>query len=160
MVYCGTSAKKMFVLTPFGSRWTFDPPPIHHPPVLGMRILTARLLHTASLRTKILDFRGFDSSGILISRGEILLSTGNIPERLSQQILVGIILIGRLGVAPSIPTDRRGGWSAGEAAMTIVIMSFIIMLLYSTNNNNDNHDNNVLTIILVIIILLNTCNIT
>ena len=53
---------------------------------------------TANLRTKILDFRGIDSSRILIVRGGILKSIGNFPERLSQQILVGIILVGRLGV--------------------------------------------------------------
>ena len=53
---------------------------------------------TANLRTKILDFRGFDSGRILISRGGILMSVGDFPEVLSQRILVGIILVGRLGV--------------------------------------------------------------
>ena len=53
---------------------------------------------TASLRTKILDFRRFDSSRILMLRGGILLSKGNSPEDLSQAILAGIILVGRLGV--------------------------------------------------------------
>ena len=43
---------------------------------------------TANLRTKILDFRGFDSSIILISMGGILRPTGNFPEVLSQAILV------------------------------------------------------------------------
>ena len=42
-------------------------------------------------------FRGFDSSIVLISRGGILMSMGNSPESLSQQILVGIILVERLG---------------------------------------------------------------
>ena len=54
---------------------------------------------TANLRTKILDFRGFDSSIILILRGGILMSMGNSPEIMSQQILVGIILVGRLAVS-------------------------------------------------------------
>ena len=54
--------------------------------------------YTANLRAKILDFRGFDSSRILILRGGILMSIGNVPESLSQRILVGIILVGRLGV--------------------------------------------------------------
>ena len=45
----------------------------------------------------ILDFGGFDSSRILISRGGIPRSIGNLLEVLSQAILVGII--GRLGVA-------------------------------------------------------------
>ena len=39
----------------------------------------------ANLRTKTLDFRGFDSSRILNSRGGILMSIGNIPEVLSSQ---------------------------------------------------------------------------
>ena len=42
-----------------------------------------------------MDFRGFESSIIL--RGEILMSIGDFPESLSQAILVGIILVGRLG---------------------------------------------------------------
>ena len=54
----------------------------------------------ANLRTKILDFRRFDSSIISNVRGGILMSTGNSPESLSQGIL-GIIL-GRWGV------DYRG----------------------------------------------------
>ena len=53
---------------------------------------------TANLRSKILDFRGFDSSRILILRGGVLRSIGNCPESLGQGILVGVILVGRLGV--------------------------------------------------------------
>ena len=53
---------------------------------------------TASLRTKILDRRGLDSSRILILRGGIILSIGNFPEIVSQRIFVRIILVGRLGV--------------------------------------------------------------
>ena len=44
-----------------------------------------------------MDFRGFDSSGILILRSGILMSIRIFPETLSPQILVGIILVGRLG---------------------------------------------------------------
>ena len=55
---------------------------------------------TANLRTKILDFKGFGSSRILISRGGILMSTRIFPARLSQQLLFMIILEGRLGVHP------------------------------------------------------------
>ena len=43
-----------------------------------------------NLRTKILDFRGFYSSRILISRGGI---PRDVPEILSERILVGIILV-------------------------------------------------------------------
>ena len=46
---------------------------------------------TANLLTKILDFRGLDSSIILILRGGILMSVWNFPESLSQ-ILVGKFL--------------------------------------------------------------------
>ena len=54
--------------------------------------------NTANLHTKILDFRGFDSSRILTLRGGIPRPMGNFPESLSQAILVGVILVGRLGV--------------------------------------------------------------
>ena len=57
--------------------------------------------HTADLRTTILDFRGFDSSRVLNLRGGILRSIGDFPESLSQRILAGIILVGRLGVRQS-----------------------------------------------------------
>ena len=53
---------------------------------------------TANLRTKVLDFRGFDSSRNLISRGGIIMSIGNSQEVLSQLILVGRILVRRWGV--------------------------------------------------------------
>ena len=57
---------------------------------------------TANLRTTILDFRGFDSSRILILRGGLLMSIGNFLESLSQAILVGIILVGRLTMTSTI----------------------------------------------------------
>ena len=64
---------------------------------------------TAKLRTstKFLDFSGFDSSVILLLRGGILMSIGNSPEMLSQQILVGIILVGRSGVRRALQPARR-----------------------------------------------------
>ena len=52
-----------------------------------------------NLRTKTLDFRGFDSSIVLILRGGIIMSIGRFPESLSQAILAGIISVGRLGAA-------------------------------------------------------------
>ena len=63
---------------------------------------------TANLRTKILNFRGFDSSRILISRGGIVSPIGNSPESLSQQILAGIILVGRLVVLRPGSQPRSG----------------------------------------------------
>ena len=53
----------------------------------------------ANLRTNIMDFRGVDSSIILILRGGIPRPIGNFPEHLSQAILVGIMLVGRLGMS-------------------------------------------------------------
>ena len=47
------------------------------------------------LRTKVLDFRGFDSSRIFILRGGIPRPIGSFPESLSQGILVRIISKGR-----------------------------------------------------------------
>ena len=78
---------------------------------------------TANLRTstKILDLGGFDSSGILILRGGILRPIGNLPEVLSQRILVGRFLVGRLGVGwgyrcvcvceKSVPPKKRDPWA-------------------------------------------------
>ena len=54
-------------------------------------------VYTADPSTNIVDFRGFDSSIILIQRGGIPRPIGNFPESLSQAILVGIMLVGRLG---------------------------------------------------------------
>ena len=66
----------------------------------------------ANLRTKILDFRGFDSREIMISRGGTLMPVGNLPEILSRRILVGVILkvgvilVGRWAWAPAGPCGR------------------------------------------------------
>ena len=78
---------------------------------------------TANLRTNILDFRGFDSSIILILWGAILMSIGDFPESLSRAILVGIMFVGRLGVSTrdsrsrglslrglAVYMLRKGGW--------------------------------------------------
>ena len=51
-----------------------------------------------NLPTNIVDFRGSDSSIILIVRGEIPRPIGDFPESLSQAMLVGTMLVGRLGV--------------------------------------------------------------
>ena len=66
---------------------------------LGVAAGAGRSEATANLHTKIVDFRGFDSSIILILRCDIFMSIEISPEMLSQQILVGIILVGRLGAA-------------------------------------------------------------
>ena len=59
-------------------------------------------VHTATLRTEILDFRGFDSSRISILRGGIPRPIGKFLESLSQAILAGIILVARLGIAGDV----------------------------------------------------------
>ena len=48
---------------------------------------------TANLHTKILDFRGLDSSIFLILRGGILMSIWSSPEIMSRHILVRKILV-------------------------------------------------------------------
>ena len=59
---------------------------------------TRKLRVTPNLPTNIVDFGGLDSSTILILRGGIPRPIGDFPESLSQAMLVGIMLVGRLGV--------------------------------------------------------------
>ena len=56
------------------------------------------ILVMRSISLLTLDFRGFDSSIILMLRGGVPRPIGNFPESLTQTILVGITLVGRLGV--------------------------------------------------------------
>ena len=70
---------------------------------------------TANFRTNIMDFRGFDSSIVLTERGEIPKPIGNLSESLSQAILAGTILAGRLGVGdnyctPDKSTPQKSSW--------------------------------------------------
>ena len=51
----------------------------------------------------------------------------NLPEEMSQQILVGIILVGRLGVCP-----HSCGSETGQGSRRVG----------NDNNNNDNNNNN------------------
>ena len=83
---------------------------------------------TADIRTKILDFRGFGSSRILMLRGEILMSIGNFTEMSSQAILVGRFLVGRLGVEPSIGSRRPPG--RGPKYIYIYIYIYIYVYIY------------------------------
>ena len=58
------------------------------------KVFTKRC-HSASLRNKILDLRGFDSSRILILRGGILRSIGDFPEIMNQRIVFcGLLVCG------------------------------------------------------------------
>ena len=58
--------------------------------------------NTPNPPTNIVDFRGFDSSIILISRGGIPRPIGDFSESLSRAMLVGTMLVGRLDVQPQI----------------------------------------------------------
>ena len=53
---------------------------------------------TPNLPTNIMDFRGFDSRIILMLGVGIPRPKWDFPEMLSQAIVVGIMLVGRLGV--------------------------------------------------------------
>ena len=67
-------------------------------------IASAEVMANLCTCTRIVDFGGFDSS---ILRGGIPRPIGNFPECLSQAILVGIMLVGRLGVSPNDLSPRR-----------------------------------------------------
>ena len=60
----------------------------------------------ANLRTKILDFRGFDPNMTLISRGGIPMSADNFRASLSQRILVLRFLAWRQAVFQSPYSER------------------------------------------------------
>ena len=85
-------------LASVGSDWVHP----SAPELCSLASFRQGMVFMADLRTKILDFRGFDPSEILILRGGIPRPIGNFPEIMSHAILVGIILVGRLGVA-SLP---------------------------------------------------------
>ena len=77
----------------------------HHKP----RHLWSTRTHAANLRTKIPDFRGFDSSILLMLRVGIPRPIGNFLGSLSQQTLAGIVLVGRSGVARSSLLQAQRG---------------------------------------------------
>ena len=54
--------------------------------------------YTPNLPTNIVDFRGFGSNIILILMAGIPRPMGDFPESLTQAMLVGVMLVGRLGV--------------------------------------------------------------
>ena len=95
---------------------------------------------------------GFDSSGILVVRGGTPRPLGNFPESLSQAILVGTILVGRLGV-PRTKESCRGNFKQDGAApsrigrhkiargwqnATILLLSLLVLMMIIINNNNNN----------------------
>ena len=76
--------------------------------------------------TNIVGFRGFDSIIMLFLRGGIPWPIGDFPETLSQAMLVGVMLVGRLGV----PGKERMG-SALMGAVQISCFSTEGLLGYS-----------------------------
>ena len=78
-----------------------------------------RLVHddmiTPNLPTNIVVFKGSDSS-ILTSRDEISRPIGNFSESLNQAMLVGVMLVGRLGVLACANKTTKHAWPAQRAA--------------------------------------------
>ena len=83
---------------------------------------------TANFPTNIMEFRGFDSSIILILRGGILMSIGDFPESLSQAMLAGVTLVGGLGV--TTPAVRHLPEGAKNKFVIIHIHIYIYIYIY------------------------------
>ena len=79
---------------------------------------------TANLRTTILDFRGFDSSRILILRGGIPMPTGIFLDISSQLNLVEVIMVRRLDVRTHLFCSSRPRCSIRKPAAEILCPGF------------------------------------
>ena len=101
---------------------------------------------TANLRTKILDFTGFDSSIIFILRGGILMSIGNFPESLSRAVLVeshdsekGEVLLRGVGTLRYVSPP----WCKLSCIfMSLSLYVYIYICTSTTTTTNDNTTNN------------------
>ena len=93
---------------------------------------------THNLPTNIMDFRGFDSSIILILRGGIPRHIGNSPESLSQAILVGIMFVARLGVSHGTigvsvsPRNRSGVAGVPKVTVSMIYSTIYIYICIHT----------------------------
>ena len=82
-----------------------------------------------------MDFRGFDSSIILIIRGGILRPIGDAPESLTQAMLVGEILVGRMGagklleLAWEVESSRKLPSSDIASRMILLLLLIIIIMI-------------------------------
>ena len=103
----------------------------------------------ANLLTKILDLRGFDSSIILILRGEILRPIGNFLEILSRQILAGRFFVGRLGVDVGDSSAREASAQRKKVLLKVIILGDSGHRVVSHASSGFVH-----TIIMVIIIII------
>ena len=103
---------------------------------------------TANLRTKILDFRGFHSSRILILRGGIPRPIRDSPESLSQAILAWMMLVGIPRPVGDFPEDLSqtilvGMILVGRLGVRFVYISMCVcMCIYNDNDNHHHHHNN------------------
>ena len=68
--------------------------------IMAIVVIAIVIIATPNLATNIVGFRGFDSSIMLCLRGGMFMSIGNLPESLTRAMLVGTMLVGRLGVHP------------------------------------------------------------
>ena len=92
--------------------------PVHVVTVHTLRISE----YTPNLPTNIADFRGFDSSMLLLLNGGILMSIGDSPEILSQAMLVGIMLVGKLGVKVwELPYVPRNSTPQSQESDSVVV---------------------------------------
>ena len=96
----------------------------------GFAEVEIQAVRPISACTKILDFRGFDSSRILNLMGGIRMSIKNSPEIQSQQILPGIILAGRLGV----PLHQHLANLLFQTAQLFIILSIFSLFNLFVNN--------------------------
>ena len=87
---------------------------------------------TANPPTNIVDFGGFDSSIILISRGGIPRPIGDFPQCLSQAMLVGIMSVGRLGVQLAARW-QRGPEHHGRLVADRIRAELEVLLCHNSN---------------------------
>ena len=76
----------------------------------------------------IMDFRVFDSNMILILTGGIPRPTGDFPEGLSQGLLAGMLLVGRLGV---VEASKKG---SNEKVIRFRVTVCFSLLVVGTSN--------------------------
>ena len=82
------------------------------------------LCHAPNSPIKSLDFRGFDSSRLLIIRGEFSCQydfTGALPESLTQGLSIGKLLIGGPGICPYVHVVVIGGPMTVEGFRLLVL---------------------------------------
>ena len=82
-----------------------------------------------------MDFRGFDSSIISNLGGGIPRPIGNFPESLAQAILVGVMLVGRLGVCCSVP-----------------VFELFALTINHINDNDNEHENAIINNVIVMLV--------